>query len=127
MSTVYTTYLARMKKIYLDIPGFFIARHLPPYGLGNSPLLHTPSLAPSGDLLQAYKADLDWNKYVARFTLEMLRRSDMKEAMKQVGLLLKGGSDVLLVCYEKDYTKCHRSLIARHFQYCGFQWKELEF
>lgn len=126
MATLYTTYLAKMKKIRLEgTPALFIARYLPHYGLGDE-IIHMPSLSPTPELLLSYKADLDWRKYVARFTLEMLRREDMKDALKRVGNILDSGTDVLLVCYEKDYTRCHRYLLAKHFEYCGYSWKEIE-
>ena len=38
---------------------------------------------------------------------------------------LQNGYNYALICYEKDYTKCHRYLLAKELAKHGIKWKEI--
>lgn len=49
----------------------------------------------------------------------------MMATLKQLEEALRVSKDICLICYEKDYTRCHRSILGQYFQNKGFQWREL--
>ena len=84
----------------------------------NTQVFHVPALSPSPDLFNKYLAWRDndeWNedtfqnKYVPQFLYEM--HSD--EAQQALNTLIEHGktNKILLVCYCKDESMCHRSII----------------
>jgi len=68
-------------------------------------------LAPSWNMLNAYKKDGDWDRYTQRFTEEM-QHPDCQAEMHRIGKLAER-SDVFLVCFEgpRHGRKCHRFLL----------------
>ena len=71
---------------------------------------HFPQLAPSQELLEAYrKKEIDWDGYLSRFD-RLMRERDTDPFLKHE---LKGIKKPLcLLCSESEATMCHRSLIA---------------
>ena len=72
---------------------------------------HRTELAPSKDLLTAYREDPDWDAYVERFS-RLIEERDM----------LSSGRDILsrwkrpcLLCSEDDPERCHRRLLAEYW------------
>ncbi len=72
---------------------------------------HHPELAPTPEILDAYRDDGDWEAYEARF-LPLLR----KRGAEQVG------SDILaryrapcLLCAESTAERCHRRLVGEYW------------
>lgn len=82
-------------------------------------------LSPSQELLLKYKENNDWDWYLENFYKEMEYNQDMKRMLHKLRITLQSGKDVCLICYEKDYTKCHRSLIGHYFEEEGTKWREL--
>lgn len=68
-------------------------------------------LAPSWSIYKEYKDSLDRERYVRRFTAEILSGLDRSEVMRDLENL-SDGKDIVLVCYEKPGDFCHRHLIA---------------
>ena len=100
-----------------------------PY-IPNTQVFHVPALSPSPDLFNKYLAWRDndeWNedtfqnKYVPQFLYEM--HSD--EAQQALNTLIEHGktNKILLVCYCKDESMCHRSIVMGIIQ--GICNKEL--
>lgn len=93
-----------------------------PYFLSNlangCQYVHLPELAPSGEILDGYRADKDWGKYAERFEQLMeergipgrLNRSDFEEKS-------------CLLCSEPTPDHCHRRLVAERL---AFHWKNVE-
>ena len=81
--------------------------------------LHLPELAPTKEILNDYRADGDWNRYVLRFEALMdergipaqLRREDFAA---QVSCLL---------CSEATPEQCHRRLVAERL---AAHWPDVE-
>jgi len=81
--------------------------------------VHLPELAPTKDILQEYRADGDWARYVERFeTLMDARRIPAAlprdEFEAQVSCLL---------CSEATPEKCHRRLVAERL---AAHWPNVE-
>lgn len=123
---IYTTYLSNAKKVPTEITKLLIVR-IPPASFNpeTSDMAHAPALSPSKQLLLSYKDDGDWSRYVEKFQREMTTREDMINALANLKGMLVGGTDICLVCFEKDPSECHRSLIAKHFVSMGFEGEEL--
>lgn len=121
---LHTTYFAKMKDIPEDCIKLIITR-FPPKWLDIKKHPNTyivKSLAPSKELLLKYKQNNDWNWYIEEFSKEML---GMTSLLCRLKLALLQGKDICLICYEKDCTRCHRSLLGQYFQRFGIEWKEL--
>ena len=124
---LYTTYLSNMKNVPDDCLKLIITRFPPKWFNANKyPLTYIiKELSPSKELLLKYKQNNNWDWYVKSFKEEMNNRQDMKYALKELEGLLNNNQDVCLVCYEKDYERCHRSIIGQYFEQKRFKWKEL--
>ena len=73
--------------------------------------LHVPPLAPTPEILSAYRADKDWPAYVRRFEALMAERG------------VPAGLDralfdrpVVLLCSEHKPDRCHRRLVAERLE-----------
>jgi uncharacterized protein (DUF488 family) len=81
--------------------------------------VHRPDLAPTSEILDDYRQDKDWHRYVARFQQlmderqvpQMLEPSDFEQT-----------SSVLL-CSEATPEHCHRRLVAERM---AATWSEVE-
>lgn len=83
------------------------------------------SLAPSRQLLSAYKKGISWEEYSKRYHLECLSSSIVKVALKSL-LSLTHGRDIVLCCYESPSMNCHRFLLADFIQErFGYNVREL--
>ncbi len=70
-------------------------------------------LSPSAKLLQSYRAkEMDWRKFSANFTKELLANPESKKAMRNLQELSKKGN-VTLLCYERAGENCHRLILQR--------------
>lgn len=124
---LYTTYFSKLRKIPKNAKKLIITR-FPPKWIDVDKFNNTfivKELSPSMKILGDYKKNNDWEKYVEHFEKEMNEREDLKSMLSQLEEFLKKDNDVYLICYEKDYTKCHRYLIAKHLENKGIPWKEL--
>lgn len=73
---------------------------------------HRPELAPTAEILDAYRADKDWPAYERRFRPLMRERQ-----MEQVaGEVLARYRRPCLLCSEPTAEKCHRRLVAEYWK-----------
>ena len=80
--------------------------------------LHLPALAPTKDLLAAYrKANIDWPTYELRF-LDLMRERRIEETVDPS--MLDNGC---LLCSEDQPHHCHRRLVA---EYLNDHWGGFE-
>ena len=71
---------------------------------------HLPSLAPTKELLSAYrKGQIDWSTYEDRFMALMREREIEKTTPREV---LDNGC---LLCSEDQPNQCHRRLVVEYF------------
>lgn len=79
--------------------------------IGQISYVHLPELAPTKDILDAYKKKKgDWQEYESKFIALMKQR---KIAEKISPELLDGGC---LLCSEPTPHHCHRRLVAEYLQ-----------
>ena len=80
--------------------------------------MHEPRLAPSDEILSAYKADGDWMRYERDFLTLLARR--------RVGEVIDKGLfavPTVLLCSEPTSERCHRRLVV---EYLHSQWGDIE-
>ena len=99
-----TSYFARAA----HEPGAVSIARFPPKWYTGSRYL---PLAPSADMLKI----VDWDEYRLRYHDEILSVLDPDEVLRDLGV---NGSDhdILLLCFEKERTHCHRGLVAMWLQ-----------
>ena len=73
---------------------------------------HRPEMAPTGEILDAYRDDSDWAAYVRRFTSLMAERQ-MESLAEEVFARYERPC---LLCSEIKPDKCHRRLVAEYWQ-----------
>jgi uncharacterized protein (DUF488 family) len=96
-----------------DLP-YFLSRLA-----GGCRYVHVPLLAPSKEILQDYRADADWSRYVGRFEALMDAR-DIPAALD------RSEFDALtscLLCSEPTAQHCHRGLVAARL---AAHWGDVE-
>jgi uncharacterized protein (DUF488 family) len=80
--------------------------------------LHLPQLAPTQEMLDAYKKEKgDWNAYETRF-LALMKQRRIEETVPQEVL-----ADSCLLCSEDKPHHCHRRLVA---EYLNHHWGDIE-
>lgn len=77
--------------------------------------LHAPSLGCPKAIRDQYKADGDWAAYTRSF-LAYLKTQDasVRELVK-----LAKATPTCLICFEADFTACHRTYVARAARAAG--------
>jgi len=67
-------------------------------------------LAPTPEMLKLE----DWEEYRKRYREEILSGLDPDEILRDLDVA-GGGHDVIMLCFEKERTHCHRGLVAEWF------------
>jgi uncharacterized protein (DUF488 family) len=70
---------------------------------------HAPALGCPRDIRDRYKANGDWNEYTRGFLAYL---SDQEATVREL-VKLATATTACLVCFEADYTMCHRTYVAR--------------
>lgn len=76
--------------------------------LANCDYIHLPQLAPTDDILTAYRKDKKWPKYVEQFEALM----DERGIPETLDRSLFEDRPTCLLCSEQTPDKCHRRLVA---------------
>lgn len=79
--------------------------------------LYLPNLAPTKELLKAYRESGDWDAYVERF------ESLMEERNIPAALRPTDFEEACLLCSEDKPDQCHRRLVAERL---AGQWEDVE-
>jgi uncharacterized protein (DUF488 family) len=98
-----TSYFAKSAKE----PGVVSISRFPPKWYTGARYL---PLAPAPDMLKIR----DWEEYRRRYREEVLAVLDPDKVLQDLGVE-KAGHDIVLLCFEKDRTHCHRGLVAEWF------------
>ena len=77
--------------------------------------VHIAALGCPKEIRQRFKLDADWGTYERSFCRYLKTQS---EAVHELARVAKRETACLL-CFEADYNKCHRSLVARAALACG--------
>lgn len=113
---LYTSYISNIKNIPDNFRKIIIMRYVPK-SLKDPKydLEWMPSLAPSEILLNNYKNNkISFTEFKDRFIEELMFRKDLQDDLKSIVEDLQNGNDVCLICCEKDYLDCHRTIVKNH-------------
>ena len=81
--------------------------------IGKIGYIHKPDLAPTKEILNAYKnKEIDWSEYESRFR-ELLKTRKAENLVSPEEM-----NDSCLLCSEPTSEKCHRRLLAEYFREC---------
>ena len=72
---------------------------------------HKLTLAPTDEILNDYRKDKDWEKYVARFS-ELIKKRKIEGLFND--LFSRG--DICFLCSEDSPKQCHRRLVAEYYR-----------
>ncbi len=72
---------------------------------------HRPELAPTPEILDAYRDDQDWAAYETRF-LPLLEEQSAEEVGREI---LARYRSLCLLCAEPEPDHCHRRLVAEYW------------
>lgn len=73
---------------------------------------HEPLLAPTDDILTAYKKrEIKWDEYESRF-MKLLREREVERAIERATF----DTPTVLLCSEPTATHCHRRLVAEYLR-----------
>jgi len=105
---IYTTYLGYLRKYnmvilnnkYSELKTYYVMRNR-----GNN------EVAPTLECLKAFQRDSDWDRYECWYLYWIRKQPEAQLWMEKRAQEAKIGN-ILLVCYEKDATHCHRRLLA---------------
>lgn len=117
---IYTSYFANIRKLPEGLIPISIALKSPPGYVG----LTYPALAPTWSILAEWKDCHNEELYVSRFYNEILGKLDQDSVYESLKKLSRG-LDVVLICFEKRGSFCHRNLVAYWFKLAGRDVKEL--
>ena len=81
---------------------------------GGCQYVHMPELAPTKEILNDYRLDSDWSRYVARFQVLMDERG-IPETLNRVEFETLTSC---LLCSEPTPEQCHRRLVAERLAAC---------
>jgi uncharacterized protein (DUF488 family) len=78
--------------------------------LRNIEYVHEPLLAPTEDILKAYKKkEINWETYEKRY-IDLLKERNIKEIIDEI----IGNKTICLLCSEHKPHQCHRRLLAEY-------------
>lgn len=116
---IYTSYFANLRNIKEDIVQVAICAICPYWYEGLTYL----KLAPTPEMLFAYKRSNNEEIYTDTYTTNILGKLDAKEIEKEL-MEKSGGKDVVLLCYEKPSSFCHRNLVRNWLNDNGVRCEE---
>jgi len=109
---IYTSYFAKARRLRGRLVSIAL---YPPRGMK---VESEPRLAPSRELLRAYKAgEVDEAKYTEIFMRQLAKLDPI-----EIGRKLEGS---ILLCYEGPGKFCHRHLVAEWLRKAGFRVVEI--
>lgn len=124
---LYTTYFNKINQLPDDTIKLIITR-FPPKWFDIKKYKNTylcKALAPSKEILLKYKQDNNWQEYESAFLRQMLKDETTRNALAKLKNGLKNGNNYALICYERNYIRCHRYLIAQRLVSEDIEWKEI--
>lgn len=123
---IYTSYFAMLKKLPEGIKHVAITRWTPKwYNRGVS-----LKLAPPAKALAEYKKTGDFNTFSRRYYEEVLEYQDVDELLSYLRNKLGVDplkEDIVLLCYERSDSPCHRHLVRDWLNKNGVPCEEYKF
>ena len=126
---IYTTYLSNLKNLPNDekTKKYLITRWKPrnTIDVKKYNLEWAPQLAPTELTLAKYKdGSIDWKEYRQRYIDESFSNPLFIDGLKEIVDYNDEGYDIFLICYEKDDSTCHRSILKEILQINNYKCKE---
>ena len=117
---IYTSYFGAAKKLPKELTQISICLH-PPRGYYG---LEYRRLAPTFDILEAWKRCPVEEDYVRNYNAKVLDKLNPETVYHQLEVLTDG-NDCVLLCYEVPSDFCHRHLVADWFKKAGYDVEEI--
>ena len=126
---IYTTYLSTLKNLPNDekTKKYLITRWKPrnTIDVKKYNLEWAPQLAPTELTLAKYKdGSIDWKEYRQRYIDESFSNPLFIDGLKEIVDYNDKGYDIFLICYEKDDSTCHRSILKEILQINNYKCEE---
>ena len=126
---IYTTYLSNLKNLPNDekTKKYLTTRWKPrnTIDVKKYNLEWAPQLAPTELTLAKYKdGSIDWKEYRQRYIDESFDNPLFIDGLKEIVEYNDKGYDIFLICYEKDDSTCHRSILKEILQINNYKCKE---
>lgn len=126
---IYTTYLSNLKNLPNDekTKKYLITRWKPrnTIDVKKYNLEWAPQLAPTELTLAKYKdGSIDWKEYRQRYIDESFSNPLFIDGLKEIVDYNDEGYDIFLICYEKDDSTCHRSILKEILQINNYKCEE---
>ena len=126
---IYTTYLSNLKNLPNDekTKKYLITRWKPrnTIDVKKYNLEWAPQLAPTELTLAKYKdGSIDWKEYRQRYIDESFSNPLFIDGLKEIVEYNDEGYDIFLICYEKDDSICHRSILKEILQINNYKCEE---
>lgn len=126
---IYTTYLSNLKNLPNDekTKKYLITRWKPrnTIDVKKYNLEWAPQLAPTELTLAKYKdGSIDWKEYRQRYIDESFSNPLFIDGLKEIVEYNDEGYDIFLICYEKDDSTCHRSILKEILQINNYKCEE---
>lgn len=123
---IYTSYFAMIKRLPKGVKCLAVTRWTPKWYKGVSSL----KLAPSASALSDYKKTGDFNTFSKRYETEVLSKLNVDGLLSyfknKLGVdPLK--DDIVLLCYERSDSPCHRHLVRDWLNKNGVPCEEYKF
>ena len=126
---IYTTYLSNLKNLPNDekTKKYLITRWKPrnTIDVKKYNLEWAPQLAPTELTLAKYKdGSIDWKEYRQRYIDESFSNPLFIDGLKEIVDYNDEGYDIFLICYEKNDSTCHRSILKEILQIKNYKCEE---
>lgn len=126
---IYTTYLSNLKNLPNDekTKKYLITRWKPrnTIDVKKYNLEWAPQLAPTELTLAKYKdGSIDWKEYRQRYIDESFSNPLFIDGLKEIVEYNDEGYDIFLICYEKNDSTCHRSILKEILQINNYKCEE---
>lgn len=119
MLQVYTSYFSKAINNYNhDMQYVIISNSAPKWWPKELPVVQLKDFAPDWTYVQRYKNDdMDWQAFADQYKNTLISRFDtLKNAQAELlkRLNTTSNTSIVFLCWEKDYTRCHRTLLAQY-------------
>ena len=118
---IYTSYFAKMNKIPSNYVPVAICAKKPDFYNG---LLYK-KLAPTYDIFMKYKNDNDIKSYMIGYKTQVLSKLNVHTVVEELSRLTNNAENIVLMCYEKSDSYCHRHFVADWLNNNGIKCTEL--
>ncbi len=125
---LYTTYYNNMKNLPQDYIKIIISLYPPKWiKIDNSKnIFHSLSLAPNPNDFNEFQKTKNYDAYFSKIIQKIQLDINSIDLINNILIALSHNKNIVLICYEKDYTQCHRYLLAKYLKETyNIEWQEI--